>query len=280
MGQPIDGKSIAAGIRTRLREDVAALGRTPGLAAVLVGDDPASALYVDLKSKACTEVGIHFELHRFAAATDTAMLRERIRALGKRDDVDGILVQLPLPPGVDTDAVIAVVPPTKDADGFHPVNLTRLQKGDPLVTSSLAKAVLACIDATGESLHGKRAVLVANSELVCRPIEWLLRNRGVDCLRCAPFQPAVHRPEHTSRADMLVSALGCGGCLGPEYVKDGAILIDIGIARGASGAVLGDFSPAARERSGWYTPVPGGVGPVTVAMLLENVVEAARRIRA
>lgn len=277
MGQPIDGKAIAAGIRARIQADIQRSGITPGLAIVLVGHDPASHLYVKLKAQACAEVGIRFEQHLFFATAAANDIERRVRELGQRGDVDGVLIQLPLPAPLDEDRMVAAIPPEKDVDGFHPANVARLLRGDPLIVPALGKAILGLIGATGVALAGRAVSVLANSETFCRPIEALLATNGAVVHRFAPFQPGLHRADDIARADIVITALGCGGCLDAAYVKPDAVLIDIGIAKDTDGKLRGDFSPEAQARSGWFTPLPGGVGPMTVAMLLENVLEAAKR---
>ena len=277
MGTMMDGHLLASTIRARVREGISSSGMTPGLAVVLVGDDPASHLYVRLKEKACADVGIRFERHQFSDTVPADEVRARIRTLGTRPDINGILVQLPLPVGFDADAIIAEIPPAKDVDGFHPHNLAALERGRATVTPGLARSVLALILTTGQPIAGARLAILANSETFCRPIEYLLRTHGAKVERYAPFQPGTHPASTIARADIIVSALGCGGCLDAAYVRPSTILIDVGIARLANGRTSGDFSRDAQAKSGWYTPVPGGVGPMTVATLLANVAEAARR---
>lgn len=277
MGQPIDGKALATGIRAGIQAHIQRSGITPGLAIVLVGHDPASHLYVKLKAQACAEVGIRFEQHLFFATAAANDIERRIRELGQRGDVDGVLIQLPLPAPLDGDRMVAAIPTEKDVDGFHPANVARLLRGDPLIVPALGKAILGLISATGTVLAGHAVSVLANSETFCRPIEALLAASGAATSRFAPFQPGIHRADDIARADIVITALGCGGCIDATYVKPGAVLIDIGIAKDADGKLRGDFSPEAQARSGWFTPVPGGVGPMTVAMLLENVLEAAKR---
>lgn len=277
MGQPIDGKALAAGIRAGIQAHIQRSGITPGLAIVLVGHDPASHLYVKLKAQACAEVGIRFEQHLFFATTAANDIEQRVHELEQRGDIDGVLIQLPLPAPLDEDRMVAAIPPEKDVDGFHPANVARLLRGDPLIIPALGKAILGLIDATGTVLAGRAVSVLANSETFCRPIEALLATNGAVAHRFAPFQPGLHRADDVARADIVIAALGCGGCIDATYVKPGAVLIDIGIAKDADGKLRGDFSPEAQARSGWFTPVPGGVGPMTVAMLLENVLEATKR---
>lgn len=275
MGKPIDGKAIAARIRARVHDRITDARLSPLLAAVLVGGDPASHLYVRLKGRACAEVGIRFEQHLFLDTTPASEIIACVRELAQRAEVDGILVQLPLPAPLDADAIIAEIPPEKDVDGFHPANVARLLRGDSHLVPPLGSAVLALLEATEQTLAGSTVALLANSETFCRPIEALLERRGMTVRRFAPFQPGAHAPSVVAAADTVISALGCGGVLDASYVRHGATLVDIGIATDASGIVRGDFAEDARTASAWYTPVPGGVGPVTVAMLLENVVNAA-----
>lgn len=276
MGQPIDGRVLAASIRTRITNDIKTSGLQPGLAVVLVGDDPASHLYVRLKEKACAEVGIRFEKTVFSSGASEQEVTACVRTYAARSDIHGILVQLPLPPQCNEDVIIAAIPSEKDVDGFHPENVARLERGQPLIVPGLAKVILALVNATGQPLDGATVALLANSSTFCRPIEALLHAKGARTTRYTPFQPGVHPASAVAAADIVVSALGCGGCIDASYVKPGAVLIDVGIAKDAQGKICGDFGADAQTKSEWYTPVPGGVGPMTVAMLLENVVEATK----
>ena len=279
MGQTIDGKSVAAAVRGEVRKRAAALherGVFPGLATVLVGDDPASHVYVGNKERACEEVGMRSFGHRLAADVTQAALVELVRDLGGRPDVHGILVQLPLPEGLDARAVIDAIPPDKDVDGLHPVNQGRLLAGEPGLRPCTPLGVLRLLDEVRAPLKGARAVVVGRSVLVGKPVAFLLLERHATVTLC--HSRTVDLGGEVGRADVVIAATGQAGLIRGEWVKPGAIVIDVGMNRGPDGKLCGDVEfAAARERAAYITPVPGGVGPMTVAMLLANTVTAAER---
>ncbi len=279
MGHTIDGKSVAAAVRSEVRERVARLARhgvVPGLATVLVGDDPASHLYVGTKEKACQEVGMRSFGQRLGTNTGQAELLALVRELGHRQDVHGILVQLPLPPALDARAVIEALPPEKDVDGLHPVNQGRLLAGEPGLRPCTPLGVLRLIDETGVALKGARAVVVGRSLLVGKPVALLLLERHATVTVC--HSRTTDLAGEVGRADVVVAATGQAGLVRGAWVRPGAVVIDVGMNRGADGKLCGDVEfAAARERAAHITPVPGGVGPMTVAMLLANTVTAAEQ---
>ena len=268
----IDGKRIAKDIIARAARERADLGFSPGLGVVLVGDDPASHLYVGLKEKACKEIGIAFERVYLSADAGPGIVLRAVEAINRRQDIDAILVQLPLPPHLNANAVIAAMDPEKDVDGFHPDNVERLRNGDPVIVPGLAAGILALIKSTGEPLAGKRALVVANSPEFYAPVETVLRSAGLS--------PSFARPDEagarTRDADVLVVAVGMAGWLTGAMVKPGAIVIDVGTNK-AGGKTVGDADASVAEVASHLTPVPGGVGPVTVAMLVKNAVALAKR---
>ena len=279
MGHTIDGKRVAAAVRSEVRERVARLashGVVPGLATVLVGDDPASRLYVGNKERACEEVGMHSFAHRLAASTEQAELLALVRELGRRRDVHGILVQLPLPPPLDARAVIETLPPEKDVDGLHPVNQGRLLAGEPGLRPCTPLGVLRLLDETGVVLKGAHAVVVGRSLLVGKPVALLLLERHATVTVC--HSRTVDLGAEVGRADVLVAATGQAGLVRGAWIRPGAVVIDVGMNRGPDGKLCGDVEfAAACERAAHITPVPGGVGPMTVAMLLANTVSAAEQ---
>ncbi len=279
MGHTIDGKRVAAVVRSEVRERVARLasrGVVPGLATVLVGDDPASRLYVGNKEKACEEVGMRSFAHRLAASTGQAELLALVRELGRRRDVHGILVQLPLPPPLEARAVIETLPPEKDVDGLHPVNQGRLLAGEPGLRPCTPLGVLRLIDETGVALKGAHAVVVGRSLLVGKPVALLLLERHATVTVC--HSRTVDLGAEVGRADVLVAATGQAGLVRGVWIRPGAVVIDVGMNRGPDGKLCGDVEfAAACERAAHITPVPGGVGPMTVAMLLANTVSAAEQ---
>ncbi len=272
----LDGKKIAADIRARVAEGIAALGRSPGLGVVLVGTDPASQTYVRLKQKACAEVGIRFERTLIPAAATQDDVVAAVRAYNGRSDIDAVLVQLPLPAGMDEDAVIRTIDPAKDVDGFHPENAARFAAGNPRVVPVLIKAILTLLAASGAKADGARAVVFANSAVFADPLRLALERRGAQV--AVALSSAVDDPApYLQGADVVVVAVGS-----PAYVRaadcmDGAVIIDVGTNTLPEGGYAGDVEPSGHEsKPGWLSPVPGGVGPVTVASLTENVLELAR----
>ena len=279
MGQTIDGKSVAAAVRGEVRERAAVLrerGIVPGLATVLVGDDPASHIYVGNKERACEEVGMRSFGHRLPANVGQAELVGLVRELGRRPEVHGILVQLPLPSPLDARVVIEALPPDKDVDGLHPVNQGRLMAGEPGLRPCTPLGVLRLLDEIKARLQGARAVVVGRSVLVGKPVALLLLERHATVTLC--HSRTVDLAGEVGRADVVVAATGQAGLVRGAWIRPGAIVIDIGMNRGQDGKLCGDVEfAAARERAAYITPVPGGVGPMTVAMLLANTVTAAER---
>lgn len=251
-------------------------GRATGLATVLVGDDPASQVYVGSKERACREVGIESFGHRLPASTSQAELLDLVRTLAIDRRVHGILVQLPLPAGLDAQAVIEAIPPEKDVDGLHPVSQGRLLAGQPGLRPCTPLGVMRLLDEVGVQLQGARAVVVGRSLLVGKPVSLLLLERHATVTMC--HSRTADLPGEVGRAEVVVAAAGRTGLVRGSWVRPGAVVIDVGINRGSDGKVRGDveFAPAA-ERASHITPVPGGVGPMTVAMLLANTVTAAER---
>jgi methylenetetrahydrofolate dehydrogenase (NADP+)/methenyltetrahydrofolate cyclohydrolase len=282
----IDGKAIAAALRRRVADAVANLrdtvGVTPGLAAVLVGDDPASAVYVRNKVRACAEVGIASFEHRLPADCEIGEVLGLIARLNADDRVDGILVQLPLPPQIEASVVIFALDPAKDVDGFHPENVGRLWTGAPGCIPCTPQGVLLLLRAVHSDLRGLEAVVVGRSQIVGRPVAALLL--AADCTVTIAHSRTRDAAAVSRRADILVAATGRPGMVTEGWIKPGATVIDVGISRiaGPDGAnrLAGDVDFAAACRvAGAITPVPGGVGPMTIACLLRNTVIAACRRR-
>lgn len=279
MGQIIDGKAVAAMVRGEVAAQVDRLrgehGCVPGLATVLVGDDPASSVYVRTKVKACAAVGIASVSHHLGRDTGERELLALIDDLNHRSDVHGILVQLPLPPGLDTPRVIERIAPAKDVDGLHPWNQGQLLSGGPGLRPCTPLGVLRLIEGTGVALRGRRAVVVGRSVLVGKPVALLLLERHATVTICHSRTDDL--AGEVARADILVAAIGRPGSIAGDWIRPGAVVTDVGISRVPSGALVGDVAfETARERAAFITPVPGGVGPMTVAMLLSNTVQAAR----
>jgi methylenetetrahydrofolate dehydrogenase (NADP+)/methenyltetrahydrofolate cyclohydrolase len=271
-------------VRERVRIQVDALsrdlGRPPGLATVLVGDDPASAIYVRRKREASAEVGIHSIHHEPDAEITQADLLELVAELNHSDEVDGILVQLPLPDGIDSGVVIAAISPEKDVDGLTPTSVGLLARGSPRLVPATPRGVMELIHAAGTDPAGKEAVIVGRSNLVGRPLASLLLGADATVTICHSRTPDLG--EVCRRGEILVAAAGRPGLIGAEMVRPGATVIDVGTNRTDAG-LIGDVDfEAARQVAGAITPVPGGVGPMTIAMLLANTVQAAhqRSVRA
>jgi methylenetetrahydrofolate dehydrogenase (NADP+)/methenyltetrahydrofolate cyclohydrolase len=279
--QLLDGKSLAAQLRRRIREHIAqriAGGqRVPGLAVILVGQDPASQVYVESKRRACAEVGIKSFAYDLPAAISEHQLLELIEELNVRPDVDGILVQLPLPREISPTAIIERIHPDKDVDGFHPYNVGRLAQRIPYLRPCTPRGVMRLIELTGIKLHGAEAVIVGASNIVGRPMALELLLAGCTTTVTHRYTRDLHA--HVARADIVVAAAGKPGLVKGDWIKPGAVVIDVGINRTSNGKLVGDveFNPAS-ERAGWITPVPGGVGPMTVATLLENTLHAAYKL--
>jgi methylenetetrahydrofolate dehydrogenase (NADP+)/methenyltetrahydrofolate cyclohydrolase len=278
--QIIDGKALAQTIREGIAEEVRLLekdtGIKPGLAAVLVGDDPASAVYVRNKRIACEKAGLYPEEHLLPVSTTQEALLKLIHQLNVDSRIHGILVQLPLPQGIDSQAILQAVSPEKDVDGFHPVNVGRLVAGDPVFIPCTPKGVIQMIDSTGQDIVGKRAVVIGRSNIVGKPVAMLLLHRHATVTIC--HSRTKDLPGVVREADILIAAIGKPLFVIPDMVKEGAIVIDVGINRLADGKLVGDVDfDRVKERAGWITPVPGGVGPMTIAMLLHNTLESAKR---
>ncbi len=276
----LDGKAMSEDLRSGIARRVEKLkeaGIRPGLAVILVGDDPASEIYVRNKGKGCEEVGILSETVRLPAETTQEALEKEIDRLNRDDRIHGILVQLPLPGHLDEEAALARILPEKDVDGFHMINAGRMMSGVKGVVACTPKGALHMIKTTGLDLNGKEAVVIGRSNIVGKPMAMLLLRENCTVTIC--HSRTKNLAEHTRRADILVAAVGKAGFVTPDMVKPGAIVIDVGINR-VDGKVLGDVDfDGVKEVAGWITPVPGGVGKMTITMLLDNTVEAAERKR-
>ena len=269
----MDGKALAARFREEVAREVDAFSRPIGLATVLVGDDPASDVYIRMKHKATLEVGIEARDLRLPARTTEEELLALVTELNADEAIDGILVQLPLPEQIDEGRVIRAVDPVKDVDGFHPVNAGLLLAGTPGHVPGTPLGVLALLDEYGVELEGANAVVIGRSDIVGKPAALLLLHRHATVTIC--HSRTRDLAAEAARADVIVAAVGVPVIVTPEMVKRGAAVVDIGINRTENGLV-GDVDPAVAERAGLLTPVPGGVGPMTIAMLLRSTIRAAR----
>jgi len=276
--QILDGKAIAADVRemvkVQVEQRVAGGQRPPGLVVVLVGENPASQVYVRNKQRACEDVGFKSELKRLPASTPQEELLGLIDELNAREDIDGILVQLPLPDQIDEETVTERILPTKDVDGFHPYNIGRLALRMPLLRPCTPKGVMTMLERTGVDLVGKDAVIIGQSNIVGRPM--FLELLAARCTPTVCHSRTADLPAKVRGADIVVAAVGVAKFVEADWLKPGAIVIDVGINRLDDGSLCGDvdFDPVSQV-AGWITPVPGGVGPMTVATLLENTLQAA-----
>jgi methylenetetrahydrofolate dehydrogenase (NADP+)/methenyltetrahydrofolate cyclohydrolase len=281
----IDGKAVAKVTEDEVRAAIAELGFAPGLVAVRVGRDPASEIYVRNKARKAQELGLRGTELIFDESMSEAALLAEVERLNRDDDVDGILVQLPLPKQIDPRKVIDAIDPAKDVDGFHPINVGRLHLGRPTLAPCTPAGVIRLLDATGIAIDGARAVVLGRSDIVGKPVAALLLQRNATVTIC--HSRTRELAGVTREADILIAAIGKPLFVTAEMVKPGAAVIDVGINRVPSTqtksgfATVGDVDFArVREVAGWISPVPGGVGPMTIAMLMQNTVAAARRRRA
>lgn len=277
MAKILDGKALSARVLERLKHEIAelrALGhRAPGLSTVLVGKDPASAVYVRSKRKRADELGIESFHHDLDDKVSQEELLSLIATLNADPRVDGILIQLPLPKHIDTHQILCAVSPAKDVDGFHPENVGKLTLGTPLFVPCTPKGCMYLIEESGINLHGAHAVIVGRSNIVGKPMAYLLLNTDVTITIC--HRNTRDLKSHTRMADILISAAGVPHLITADHIKEGAVVIDVGINKLEDGTLVGDVDTAAvMDRASAITPVPGGVGPMTISMLLENTVMA------
>lgn len=274
----INGKQIVAEIREQISQEVQSLkdkGIQPGLAVVLVGDDPASAVYVRNKAKSCADVGIHSEVYRLPAETIQSELLQLIGKLNADSHIHGILVQLPLPAHINEDAVIDAISPDKDVDCFHPVNVGNLMIGKPGMLPCTPAGVIEVLKKIGISIEGKHAVVVGRSNIVGKPMAMLLLRENATVTVCHSRTPNME--EITKQADILVVAVGRAQMIEARHIKPGAVVIDVGMNRLDNGKLTGDVHyDDAAQVAGYITPVPGCVGPMTITMLLQNTLQAAK----
>lgn len=279
--QLIDGKETARNLRetvgAAVRKRLEAGKRAPGLAVILVGEDPASKVYVRNKSNACDEAGFHSEKHVLPEDTQQADLEALIAHLNEDEKIDGILLQLPLPNHLNSDALLEQIRPDKDVDGFHPFNIGRLAQRNPLLRPCTPKGIMTLLEAIRFDPCGKEAVIVGASNIVGRPMSLELLLAGATVTVTHRFTQNL--PAKISQGDLVVVAAGKPGLVKGEWIKPGAVVIDVGINRLPDGSLTGDVEfEVASQRAGWITPVPGGVGPMTVATLLENTLYAAEHL--
>lgn len=279
--QLIDGKAVSAALRQRMKDETAKLtqqGTTPGLAVIIVGDDPASRTYVNNKKKGCAELGIHSEEYALPAETTQEELTALVRQLNEREDIDGILVQSPLPRHLDEKAVVETISPEKDVDAFHAINAGHIMIGDYRFLPCTPAGIIELIDSTGVSIEGKECVVIGRSNIVGKPMAMLLLHRSGTVTIC--HSKTNNLAEVCRRADILVAAVGKANFVTADMVKPGAVVIDVGMNYDAAGKRCGDVDfDSVKEVAGYLTPVPGGVGPMTITMLLQNTITSAKRPR-
>jgi methylenetetrahydrofolate dehydrogenase (NADP+)/methenyltetrahydrofolate cyclohydrolase len=277
--QTINGKELSIKKRLEIQENVQSLKKeevVPGLAVILVGNNDASRTYVANKQKACKELGIYSELITFDATVTQDVLLSKIHALNENKDIHGILVQLPLPKHLDEDEIIDAISPIKDVDGFHPINVGKMVIGQDALMPCTPSGVMVMLEDNGISLSGKHVVIVGRSNIVGKPLGQMLLNKDATVTYC-------HSKTHdlasfTKQADILIAAVGKANFITPDYVKKGAVVIDVGINRNEEGKLCGDVAyQQVKEIASYITPVPGGVGPMTITMLMYNTVKAARK---
>jgi methylenetetrahydrofolate dehydrogenase (NADP+)/methenyltetrahydrofolate cyclohydrolase len=276
--QILDGKELSLKIKNKAKEAIKALKEkdiTPGLAVVIIGDDPASHTYVRMKEKACEEVGIYSIIHKMPIDISQDKIIETIEMMNKNPNIDGILIQLPLPKHIDTTKILQTVTSTKDVDGFHPFNVGKLALGLDTFTPCTPLGVMKLLHEYKIDPKGLDVCIVGASDIVGKPMMNLLLNANATVDICHIYTKDLK--EHTKRADLLIVGVGKPDLISEDMVKDGAIIIDIGINRLKSGKLVGDVSyEEVSKKSSYITPVPGGVGPMTIAMLLENTIKATR----
>ena len=278
MGKIIDGKAVSAQVKERIKNEVSQLkenGVEIGLAVVIVGDDPASQVYVRNKEKACEFVGFNSYKYALPADTTEKELLELVDKLNNDDKVDGILVQLPLPEHLDDKIIINNIRPDKDVDAFHPVNVGHIMIGDYSFLPCTPAGVMELIDSTGVDVSGKECVVVGRSNIVGKPQAMLLLHRNGTVTVC--HSKTKNLKEVCSRADILVAAVGRAKMITADYIRDGAVVIDVGMNRDENGKLCGDVDfEDCKDKAGYITPVPGGVGPMTIAMLMQNTLTAGK----
>lgn len=278
MAQIIDGKKVSAEVKLRVASEVAALkekGVTPGLAVIIVGDDSASQVYVRNKEKACAETGMYSEKYALPAETTQEELLNLVKELNGKKEISGILCQLPLPSHLNSDIVINTIDPIKDVDAFHPVNVGKIMIGDYAFLPCTPAGVMELIKSAGVDPEGKNCVVVGRSNIVGKPMAMLLLHKNATVTIC--HSKTVNLAEITKQADILVAAVGRAKFITGDMIKPGAVVIDVGMNRDENGKLCGDVDfESAEKTAGAITPVPGGVGPMTIAMLMENTLTAAK----
>ena len=270
----LDGKALAAKIKGRIAEEVKTMDSCPGLAVILVGDNPASRVYVTSKRKDCEECGFYSEEYTLTNDSEPEQLLDLIAELNARTEIDGILVQLPLPPQFDEKEVLLAIDPNKDVDGFHPMNVGKLMTGECSFLPCTPAGVMALLEEGEIDIAGKHCVVLGRSNIVGKPQALLMLQKDATVTICHSKTPDM--AEQCRRADILVAAVGKTGLIAPDMVREGVVIVDVAMNRDENGKLCGDCCRATYEKASAFTPVPGGVGPMTRAMLMENTLRAAR----
>ena len=278
MAKIIDGKAIAAQIRSEIKDEIQMLGIKPGLAVILVGDDPASAVYVRNKKRACEEVGIYSESYELPKDTTEARLLELIDTLNKKEEINGILVQLPLPPHINEKNIILAINPEKDVDAFHPVNVGKIVTNDYNFLPCTPAGVMLLLERSGIDIAGKKCVVVGRSNIVGKPQALLMLHGNATVTIC--HSKTENLKAECQSADILVVAIGKADFITGDMIKDGAVVIDVGMNRRPDGKLTGDVDYASCEpKASFITPVPGGVGPMTITVLMKNTLTSAKKAK-
>ncbi|RKL68774.1 bifunctional methylenetetrahydrofolate dehydrogenase/methenyltetrahydrofolate cyclohydrolase FolD [Salipaludibacillus neizhouensis] len=276
----ISGKELAAQKRLEMKKEVEVLkekGMTPGLAVILVGEDPASQSYVKAKARACEETGIHSELDIVPTSISEEELLKKIEDLNMASHIHGILVQLPLPDHISEKKVVETISPDKDVDGFHPINIGRMMTGQDAFSPCTPAGIIEMVKSKSIEIEGKHVVVVGRSNIVGKPVGQLFLNENATVTYC--HSRTKNMQEITTSADILVVAVGRENFINGDYIKKGAVVIDVGVNRNSAGKLVGDVEfETAKEKASYLTPVPGGVGPMTITMLLHNTIISARRL--
>ena len=270
----MDGKALAARLKAELTVEVGKLSKQPGLGTILVGDDPGSLAYVEGKHRDCAQIGIKSIKVNLPATANTGEIIKAVKDLNQNTECTGFIVQLPLPSGVNSEEVLLAMDPYKDADGLHPVNLGKLVLGAKSLVPCTPKAILALLNEYKIKLSGSKVLIIGRGATVGRPLSILLSQKPINATVTLAHSATTNLLELIKEADIVVAALGSAHFIKPEMVKPGAVLIDVGITRGVTG-LLGDIDPAVIKVASYFAPMPGGVGPMTRAMLLSNVIELA-----
>jgi methylenetetrahydrofolate dehydrogenase (NADP+)/methenyltetrahydrofolate cyclohydrolase len=271
MNEIINGKQIAEQIKQNLKQEISQLNSKPGLAVILVGDNPNSIIYTSLKEKACEEVGIYSKIYKFKKEIKEQEIIDLIKELNQNPKINGILVQLPLPKNLNQNKVINSLSPEKDVDGLHPLNLGKLSSNQSTIIPCTPKAIIKVLDFFNIDLQGKNIVIINRSNVVGKPLANLFLKRNATVTLC--HSKTQNLEKHTQQADILISATGSAGLISSKMVKPGVVIVSLGISRDENNKIKGDVEENAKEKASYFVPVLGGIGPMTIAMLLENTLQ-------